>query len=291
MNEIIVSTVPAKIEMNFEELEIAIDNKLSEYQGIIVTEEFLKEAKSEIASLRKDVKVIDDKRKEIKSEILKTYEEIEPKFKILISKYNSVIDLMDLQAKEFEEKRKQRKREKIAEYFNSVCDIFEYLSITDIYNPKWENASMSFSSVQEEISESIRKVQADLQSIKLMNSEAEEQALSEYKRTRDLSAAINKITEYESNKRIILEKQREAELERARQEERNRMLEEQRIIEQAKAEAREEIKAEVIEEVKAEIEAEVKPMQIEESFEAPEETKSYIITATPQTLFYRFSQT
>ena len=61
--ELRVQQHPGTIELNFEELNAALDAKLAEYEGAIFTEDSKDIAKVEIASLRKLKKDIEDARK------------------------------------------------------------------------------------------------------------------------------------------------------------------------------------------------------------------------------------
>lgn len=55
MNELILNVKqnPGYIELNFDEIEKALDERLAEYKGAVFTEESKKFAKAEVADLRK----------------------------------------------------------------------------------------------------------------------------------------------------------------------------------------------------------------------------------------------
>lgn len=65
-----LSNVPEKIEFNFEELKSEISERLTYYKNLVVTEDKIKEAKSDKATLNKLIKAIDERRKEIKNRCL-----------------------------------------------------------------------------------------------------------------------------------------------------------------------------------------------------------------------------
>ena len=64
--QIKVSQQIGKIDVNFEEIEANLKEVLAGYQGIIVTEDTIKQAKADIAELRKKRTSIDDEKKRIK---------------------------------------------------------------------------------------------------------------------------------------------------------------------------------------------------------------------------------
>ena len=78
MNELTLNVKqnPGVIELNFDEIEKALDAKLAEYKGAVFTEESKSIAKSEVANLRKLKKDFEDARKGVKKEWMKPYEEI-----------------------------------------------------------------------------------------------------------------------------------------------------------------------------------------------------------------------
>ena len=65
MNELTLNVKqnPGVIELNFDEIEKALDAKLAEYKGAVFTEESKSIAKSEVANLRKLKKDFEDARK------------------------------------------------------------------------------------------------------------------------------------------------------------------------------------------------------------------------------------
>lgn len=79
MNELILNIKqdPGVIELNFDEIEKALDEKLAEYRGAVFTEESKSVAKKEVASLRKFKSKFEDARKSVKREWMKPYDEFE----------------------------------------------------------------------------------------------------------------------------------------------------------------------------------------------------------------------
>lgn len=243
MNELMlkINQNPGSIQMNFDELENALDAKLAEYKGAVFTAESKDIGKAELASLRKFKKEFDDARKSIKREWMKPYDEFEARMKVLLAKIDEPIGLIDSQLKEFEENRKAEKRAKISEaYCELIGEMGEYIPLDRIFDPKWENATVSMKSIKEAIFSIVESTKNDIAAISSMQSDAVKDALDIYKNTRNVSDAITYVNQYEQQKIQIMErekerraqeeeKQRRAEIERIRAEERERIAREEQI--------------------------------------------------------------
>ena len=139
MNELTLNVKqnPGVIELNFDEIEKALDAKLAEYKGAVFTEESKSIAKSEVANLRKLKKDFEDARKGVKKEWMKPYEDFEAKMKNLTEKIDEPICLIDSQLKDFERKRREERREKIKEIYQEIIgDMEEYCDLGRIYDTK-----------------------------------------------------------------------------------------------------------------------------------------------------------
>lgn len=240
---------PGFIELNFDELEKGLDAKLAEYDGAVFTEESKDIAKSEVAGLRKLKKSFEDARKAVKKEWMKPYDEFESKMKHLTGKIDEPICLIDSQLKEFEEKRRVEKRGKIRAVYEKLIDDMEaYVPLEKIYNPKWENATVTMKSIQEDMTVVIESAKMAVETISAMQSEAVPKALEIYKTSLDMAKAVAYINNYETQRAEIMrreeerrqqeeERRRQAEIERIRAEERAAVEREQAIPEEAEKQA------------------------------------------------------
>jgi hypothetical protein len=230
--ELKVKQNPGLIELNFDEIEKYLDEKLAEYEGILFIEETKDIAKKELATLRSLKKDFDDSRKAIKKGWMKPYEAFETRVKNLLAKIDKPITLIDEQVKEFEEKRKAEKRVEIKKiYAEHIGEMESYLPLEKIYDAKWENTTYSIKKVKEDIEGLVSGCVMDVETIKGMESEAEESALRAYRQSLLIADAISVINAYEKQKSEILK--REA-VRKAQEEERKRIEE----IEKIRAEER-----------------------------------------------------
>lgn len=239
-----------EIKFNYEDIKQMLEDKLSIYEGALVTEEGKTIAKKEIAALRKLKKEIDDRRKTVKKEWSIPYDEFNAKVQALLSMIDEPILLLDGQVKAFDEKQKQEKREKIKDiYTELIGDVAEYLTFERVYQTGWENVSISLKKVREEMLEKIDSVKKDIFTISSIKSDAVPEALNRYKSDLDAMAAVQYINNYEFQKQEILEQERkrqeqeaerkkQEEIERVREEERRRIAKEERIKKEAEENAR-----------------------------------------------------
>lgn len=227
--------------MNFDALEEQLDKKLDEYRGAVFTEDTKTIAKAEIASLRRLKKDIEDGRKTVKKKWMEPYDAFDKRMKILSTKVDEPINAINEQVQAFEQKRRQEKREEIHRMYEDCVSEYEesreFIVLDKLYDPKWENASVSMKSIKKDMAEKMSAIQTAVSSIKAMRSDKELDALALYKRTLNLNDAIQMIMTYEQNKADALR----------REEERRQLEEERRIqaeIERARVAEREAIRRE-----------------------------------------------
>ena len=100
--EVKVTQAPAKIEFNYKEMKQALAEKMEVYNATVVTEDTVRDAKKDLASLRKVKKALNDRRIEIKKEYDKPYDEFKKKVDELTGLIDEPIEKIDEQVKEFE---------------------------------------------------------------------------------------------------------------------------------------------------------------------------------------------
>lgn len=247
--------------MNFDALEEQLDKKLDEYRGAVFTEDTKTIAKAEIASLRRLKKDIEDGRKTVKKKWMEPYDAFDKRMKILSTKVDEPINSINEQVQAFEEKRRQEKREEIHRMYEDCVSEYEesreFIVLDKLYDPKWENASVSMKSIKKDMAEKMSAIQTAVSSIKAMRSDKELDALALYKRTLNLNDAIQMIMTYEQNKADALRREEErrqleeerriqAEIERTRVAEREAIRREEQIRKEEQEKA-EKVKAAAIE--------------------------------------------
>lgn len=145
----VLENKPAEVHFNFEEISKHLDEVLKQYEGILVTEETIKDGKKVIADLRKGKKSLDEFRKKTKKELTKPVIEFENKCKELSKKFDEVINPINEQAEQFEIKRREKKLEEVKKIIGEVCELkgLESLPMEESYL----NKSTSLKSIKTEL--------------------------------------------------------------------------------------------------------------------------------------------
>lgn len=181
-----------EITWNHEEIKREVAERTKHYATMVYTEDEIKFAKADRAKLRKFVDALETKRKEIKKQCLAPYEAFEKQMKEIVAIVNEPISLIDRQVKEYEEIQKAEKRDAIEAYWISLSEdakIPEGISLAQIFNEKWLNASVSLKAVCSEIDARLEQIEKDLATLAVMPEFAFE-ATEVYKHTLDLNKAI-----------------------------------------------------------------------------------------------------
>lgn len=183
--------VPEKISFNYEELKQELSAKVSMYETMIYTDDQIKEAKVDKANLNKLKKALNDERIRREKEYMVPFNEFKAQVNEIISIIDKPVAVIDRQVKEYEEKQKQDKLEKIQEYYNSIeKPELNWLGLPAIYNEKWLNASVSMKSIQEEIKARLEQIEMDMKIISDLP-EFGFEAMETYKNTLDVRTALN----------------------------------------------------------------------------------------------------
>lgn len=194
----VLESIPGKLAINYEELKKELDVRLQQFKGIVFTEEQIAVAKQTRADLNRVAKVIDERRKELKKEYLKPYEEVETQAKELVGMISAVNSEIDKQIKAFEEREKEEKKIKIAQLW---CGLkYNKITVDKIWNDKWLNKTFSMKDIEEEMRTRITEIEADLNAIDELCQDEEKAKIlkSKYLISLDLTKVI---TDYNSEQK------------------------------------------------------------------------------------------
>lgn len=200
-----------EITWNHDEIKKEVAERVKHYSDLVYTEDQVKLAKADRAKLRKFVEVLETKRKEIKAQCLAPYEAFEKQLKEIVAIVNEPINLIDGQCKEFEDKRKEEKREAILAYWYAVLEenkIPAGITFEQMFDEKWLNASVKLTTVCKEFNAKLEQIEKDLAKLAEMPDigfEAKEIYLS----TLDINKAIA------DGKRLVEMQKRKTEAEAA----------------------------------------------------------------------------
>ena len=188
VNEI---AIPESIRFNYEQLKAELTEKVRTYEMMVYTDDQIKEAKADKANLNKLKKALNDERIRREKEYMQPFNEFKAKINEIIAIIDRPIAVIDRQVKEYEEKKKNEKKDQIFEYLHSI-DLPYGISSEMLFSEKWLNATVSMKSVCEIIDESAKGIRADIETLEQLD-DYQSFAISYYRETLDLRATLNEV--------------------------------------------------------------------------------------------------
>ena len=178
-----------EILWNADEISEEIEKRIGYYKNLVYTDAQVVEAKKDRATLNKFIAALKAKDGEIKKLCLAPYDAFHARMQQLIKQVEEPAELIDKQVKAFEEDQKRQKHDAIEELFKSK-GFQPWVKLDRIWNPKWLNKSYSIKQVDDDMNKTMYKIGED---IFLINKQGDgvQAALSEYKRTLDVRAAVS----------------------------------------------------------------------------------------------------
>lgn len=205
------------INFNYDELKQELAVRLDKYRNLVYSEDSIKEAKADRATLNKFKNAIEERRKEIKKQCMAPYEEFEKKIKDIVAMIDEPILAIDGQIKEYDRIKKEEKQDAIKQFYtDKVADLKDLVPFDKVFNPRWLNATYKETDIQKEITDLFIKVEDDMKVISELQSEYELQIKDIYLREFDLTAALQEKKRLEEQSAKMAEYNRQQE-ERKRQ--------------------------------------------------------------------------
>ena len=217
--------LPDQIRFNFEELKAELIEKVQIYETMVYDDDQIKEAKADRAKLSKLKKALNDERIKREKEYMIPFNAFKAQVNEIIGIIDKPVLVIDRQVKEYEERQKAEKRIQIGAYYTDETDHPDWLNLPLIFDERWLNASVSLKNVKDQIDERLEKIKTEVATIESLQ-EFSFEAMTEYKRTLDIS-------------RAIAEGQRLANIQKQKLEAEQRAAEQKRLQEEAAAKIRE----------------------------------------------------
>lgn len=181
------------IEEQLRCVSTVIDERVKNATSLVCTEESVKTIKEIRAELNKDYKEFENKRKLVKEQVLKPYNDFENVYKECISdKFRNADIILKGKIDNVENELKSKKEKEIKDYFE------EYKEANNIDFITYEQArinvtlSASMKSLKEQAKQFIDKIVDDLKLIETQEHKTE--ILVEYKQTLNVSQTITSVT-------------------------------------------------------------------------------------------------
>ncbi len=188
-----LSVFPESIDFNFSEIKAELEEKLSYYRNLVVTEDGIRAAKSEKAKLNKLAAAVEDRRKEVKAICLAPYNDFEAKCKELVALIKAPSMAIDTQIKTFEDAKKQQKYDELKAYYDeNVKELADVVTLDKIINPKWGNVTLKADALKNEIGNTLERIRQELETINNEYADKPYKAavLNEYCKDYSLSKAL-----------------------------------------------------------------------------------------------------
>lgn len=214
------------ITSNLKEVKARLDKELEGLLDKKITKEELPKAKKSLADARKIYLEIDKKRKSIKREILKPYDNIEVEFENATESLTKYANNLKKQIEVFEKEETEKKLAKIQEIIDerlekepqSTKDFIKKISWFE--DSKWANKTISFKKITEQVDASVTQISNDLIVLSQQPDEIYGALLEEYRRNGMITNALilkdRLLAEIEQTKRMKEEAERQYALEQER---------------------------------------------------------------------------
>lgn len=191
LNDLDTST-PKLYVRNFDELMAGLVERLEFYNNLVVTEDAIKNAKEDRATLNKLKTALDDERKKIKKQCLALQSGIETQIKQLIAPIDESISTIDRQLAVFEDQRKEEKRQKVEAMYDEIIPdkCKDIIPLDRIFDPRWLNSSTTDKAIREALEGHANSVYIAIMTIERIEPEYQMAAMTEYAKTLDLARAL-----------------------------------------------------------------------------------------------------
>lgn len=213
---------PAMIEFNADELVEKITAATERYATAIYSEDTIKDAKVDKASLLKLSKALNAERISLGKIYLAPYEKFKSEIDRIIGVVNSAAANIGGQLDAFEEARIGKRRELLRQHFLATAsDISENITYERIEDTKWLNASTTDKKSKELVDLVVNGIRTDIATLKQLQSEDIDELLLFYFKNLSLAATLQENEARKERARKIAEM-------RAKREEEARLLAEAR---------------------------------------------------------------
>lgn len=193
--------IPELIKFNNAELIAELTEKLGHYNNLTYTDTEIKTAKTDRATLRKFKEAIEERRKEIKVDCMKPYNDFDTKVKEIVNLIDKPIIAIDIQVKTYEQKVKAEKKAEIIAFYNeTIGELVELVPIEKVWIDKWLTIAEKMKSIKEDIILVLDKTRSDLLIISGLQSDFEMQVREVYLKGLNLGAALQEKTRLDDQK-------------------------------------------------------------------------------------------
>lgn len=165
-----VTYTPATIAANFDALEARVRELVADYEGAtydLTSVEAVRDAKRHRSYLNGVFKQIDERRKAVKRDYMRPYDEFDKRAREVAQIAKGASDAIKVQLDEAEESRKAEKFEALREHYEGFAGLLApVVPYERLHDPTWLNKGCPMPKAEKELDEKVEKLAADWESLK-----------------------------------------------------------------------------------------------------------------------------
>lgn len=181
----------APIQANLDQIKEYVLGVVAKYQNASYTDEQMKLAKADRAELRHLKEDIDTKRKQVKAAWNAPYLAFETQIKEITALIDEPVALIDGQIKEWEERRKAERRNKLEGVFNQFNPFGELLHFENVVEPEMLKMSITDSKATTLLARKLEKITGEMAQLEsVVDPQFRTECVAVYTKTLNLAQAI-----------------------------------------------------------------------------------------------------
>lgn len=213
------------IETNLNELEAYVNENLAKYQGLVYTDDQIKDAKTDRRNLNNLGKAINDWRIRQEREFNEPFAAVKEQCNRVVGRIKETSGEIDSQVKAYEQSKKEQKKQQIAAYWDEIK--LHDIPLEKIFDERWLNTTFSEKDWKAALNQRKERITADLASFaNYADARMCEFMITEYMKTLDVQMCLDRWNEQvEAERRAEEAKARAEAIRLAREEETRRRAE------------------------------------------------------------------
>lgn len=207
------------IETNLNELEAYVNENLAKYQGLVYTDDQIKDAKTDRRNLNNLGKAINDWRIRQEREFNEPFAAVKEQCNRVVGRIKETSGEIDSQVKAYEQSKKEQKKQQIAAYWDEIK--LHDIPLEQIFDERWLNTTFSEKEWKAALNQRKERITADLASFaNYADAKMCEFMITEYMKTLDVQTCLDRWNEQiEAERRAEEAKARAEAIRLAREEE------------------------------------------------------------------------
>lgn len=213
------------IETNLNELEAYVDESLAKYQGLVYTDDQIKDAKTDRKNLNKLSEAINNWRIRQEREFNEPFAAVKDQCNRIVDRIEETSGKISSQVKAYEQSKKEQKKQQIAAYWDEIK--LHDIPLDQIFDERWLNTTFSEKDWKAALNQRKERITADLASFaNYADARMCEFMITEYMKTLDVQTCLDRWNEQvEAERRAEEAKARAEAIRLAREEEARRRAE------------------------------------------------------------------